>query len=107
MDTSNGYIAEDTITGLQQRKVSVLTTLSIHPLIKCRLYADVDIVQKETSSAACIPEDVTQDTIKEFGQEVGREVDKGDEVDEVVDNEQEIDGVDDGIDVQMDGYAED
>ncbi|KAN0078166.1 hypothetical protein V8E55_010223 [Tylopilus felleus] len=72
-----------------------------------RLYAGVDIVQEETSSTACIPEDVIQDAIKEFGQEVGREMDKGDEVDEVVDDEQEIDGVDDGIDVQMDGYAED
>ncbi|KAN0077965.1 hypothetical protein V8E55_010022 [Tylopilus felleus] len=68
-----------------------------------RLYAGADIIQKETSNAACIPEDVTQDMIEEFGQEVGHEVDKGDEVDKVVDDEQEIDGVDDGIDVQMDG----
>ena len=86
-----------------------LSTSSIHPLIKCRLHAGVDIVKKESAGdGVVIPHDDIQDMIEEFRQKGGHEVDK---VDEIKDEEQPEEGEgDDGdgdIEIEMDGYDED
>ena len=84
-----------------------LSTSSIHPLIKCRLHAGVDVVKKESAGdGIVIPHNDIQDVIEEIRQEGGHEVDK---VDEIEDKEQEGEGGDgDGdIEIEMDGYDED
>lgn len=73
-----------------------LSTTSIHPLIKCRLHAGVEIVEKE-GDRVFIPQDVIQDAIEEFTQQDGHKA----AVDEIEDSD------DEDMVIQMDGCDED